>query len=68
MRQQLPSVDVVQLSYHAELYEMGLRAPKNMQGENKPRFSLTAFLVQFPTPLLLVGRCSSMCFSMPCFV
>ncbi len=51
MIQQLPVVDIVQLHYHAGLYEMGSRAPKNMQRRNKPRISLTAYLVQFPTPL-----------------
>jgi len=68
MIQQLPVVDIVQLPYHAGLYEIGSRAPKSMQGKNKPRISLTAYLLQFPTPLYLVGLCSSMYLSTTCLV
>ena len=51
MIQQLPVVDIVQLPYHAGLCKIGSRAPKSMQGKNKPRISLTAYLVQFPKAL-----------------
>lgn len=68
MIQQLPVVDIVQLPYHAGLYEIGSRARKSMQGKNNTRISLTAYLVQFPTPMYLVGLCSSMYFSTTCFV
>jgi len=68
MLQQLQAVDVVQLPYYAGLYGMRSRAPKNMQGNNKRRTSLTAYVVQFPSPLVLLDRCSSMCFTITCFV
>ena len=68
MIQQLPVVDIAQLPYHAGLYEIGSRARKSMQGKNNLRISLTAYLVQFPTPMYLVGLCSSMYFRTTCFV
>ena len=48
MLTQLPIKAVQELSYHASLYTIGARAPKHMQGVDKPIYILTAHLVRFP--------------------
>ena len=47
MLRQLPINAVQELSYHASLYTIGSRAPKQLQGVNKPIYILTAYLVKF---------------------